>query len=149
MSLPLDYHLNSISRALFKGTIGCCLQPIYIRWISMRLFLNFKDTSEVGVGVIIQNDKSELIVMLSIREKMIICQCNQRNWGSNSNPIIQAISFPKNVNIQNVIIKGDSLTTIKALTENEPDFSIVGDVLDEVRNAFRALCNCMVYTKCR
>ena len=45
----------------------------------MRLFLNFKDTSEVGVGVIIQNDKSELIVMLSIREKMIICQCNQRN----------------------------------------------------------------------
>lgn len=145
MSLPLDYHLNSTSRALFKDTIGCCLQLIYIRWISMRLFLNFKDTSEVGVGVIIRNDKSELIVMLSIREKMVICQCSQRNWGNNSNPIIQAISFPKNVNIQNVIIKGNSLTTIKPLTENEPDFSIIVDMLEEARNAFRALCNCMVY----
>lgn len=45
----------------------------------MRFFLNFKDTSEVGVGVIIRNDKSELIVMLSIREKVVICQYSQRN----------------------------------------------------------------------
>lgn len=37
----------------------------------MRLFLNFKDTSEVGVAVIIWNDKSELLVLLSIREKML------------------------------------------------------------------------------
>lgn len=50
ISLLLDYHLNCTSSAFFKGTNEFCLQPIFIRGISLRLILNLKDNSEVGVG---------------------------------------------------------------------------------------------------
>lgn len=41
------------------------------------------------------------------------------------------ILFVKNIGVQNMIIEGDSLTTMWALQETTPDVSKIGHLIDE------------------
>ncbi len=47
--------------------------------------------------------------------------------------VIRVILFVKNIGVQNMMIEGDSLTTMWVLQETTPDASKIGHLIDETK----------------
>ena len=89
----------------------------------------FVEAKRTGFGAIMRNDKGEVMAAMSVggpqvssseEAKLLACR--------------KAVEFATDVGFSELVIEGDNINVIKALSSSSVDQSLLGNVVDDVRH---------------
>lgn len=88
----------------------------------------FKDEDSAGVGVVIRDDKGNVIASISNLFKF--------PYSPNAVEIIETtttLRFALDIELSSIVLEGDSKTTIDALQSKGPSLAEVGNLIEEAK----------------
>ena len=103
----------------------------------------FKETEEVGLGVIVRDSHGK--VLASLTEKIKLPSSSDEVEALAAS---RAITLAMDLNLPSFIVEGDSEVVISALRKEEESFSSFGHLISSIKH-YLVYCNCISFSHTR
>ncbi|KAF5454868.1 hypothetical protein F2P56_024501 [Juglans regia] len=136
--LSAHQNVTRVERSAEKHTVSWCKPPLRVLKLNVDGAI-FPDQHRVGVGIILRDNASTVLMAVSMRESEV-----------NDLAKIELVAMLKGLqlcltmDIKDLILESDSLLTVNQLNEDTNSWSFLGNIIKETKHLLTRFRSCIV-----